>query len=147
MIHANAKPCLITLLYMLISSSLKCFRREPQKRKFQAAKAGEFVCSAGGKLQTLMNREYLIMLSEQWYETNYRLILLSSTLRNHVVNYNETKHRLPRPEGFNWGKALNPDDPAGSDLLALPLKDPVPFRKSKVRYGTAHTRHPQQRRV
>lgn len=41
-------------------------------------------------------------------------------------------HRVPRPEGFNWGKALNPDDPAGSDLLAVPLKDPVPFRKSKV---------------
>lgn len=27
---------------------------------------------------------------------------------------------------------MDPDDPAGSDLIALPLKKPVPFRKSKV---------------
>ncbi|CAM9428169.1 unnamed protein product, partial [Hapterophycus canaliculatus] len=40
--------------------------------------------------------------------------------------------RLPRPEGFNWGKNLDPNDPAGSDLVAIPLKAPVPFRKSMI---------------
>eukprot|EP00752_Nemacystus_decipiens_P015540 g13865.t1 len=51
-----------------------------------------------------------------------------------VAAWDNVRHiiRVPRPEGFNWGKALNPDDPAGSDLLAIPLKDPVPFRKSKM---------------
>eukprot|EP00903_Cladosiphon_okamuranus_P018589 g17112.t1 len=51
-----------------------------------------------------------------------------------VVSWGNVRHiiRLPRPEGFNWGKALNPEDPAGSDLLAMPLKDPVPFRKTKT---------------
>ncbi|CAN0374811.1 unnamed protein product, partial [Ectocarpus sp. 12 AP-2014] len=51
-----------------------------------------------------------------------------------IVAWDNVRHiiRLPRPEGFNWGKVLDPDDPAGSDLIALPLKKPVPFRKSKT---------------
>ncbi|CAM9547411.1 unnamed protein product, partial [Laminaria digitata] len=40
--------------------------------------------------------------------------------------------RLPRPEGFSWGKSLDQNDPAGSDLLALPLKEPVPLRKTEA---------------
>lgn len=51
------------------------------------------------------------------------------------VSWANVRHvlRLPRPEGYNWGKNLNPEDPAGSDLLALPLKESVPFRKNKAR--------------
>ncbi|CAM9951150.1 unnamed protein product [Pylaiella littoralis] len=51
-----------------------------------------------------------------------------------VVPWDNVRHiiRLPRPEGFNWGKNLDPDDPAGSDLVALPLTEPLPFRKSKT---------------
>lgn len=39
--------------------------------------------------------------------------------------------RLPRPEGYSWGKT-DSSDPAGCDLLALPLNQPVPFRKNTV---------------